>query len=243
MNKYGKKIYVLLIAVVISCSFAAFAAKGESVEEAAKESPVARKIVETVEKRGNAFIYFYSTEYETSIGEAGRIAALAEKEKAGFVKVNINDAESASLARTYSLTYVPTVIHIKKGVGIVEQFAGPKNLKRLTADRKIRVTPHEKELVDSAKNGQVTFLEFYADWCNPCVEQMPKLAEAEKSSNGKLKVLRLHVDSEPEMVALYNVDGPPTNIILDRNGIPRLRTKALSSPETVFALLNKLGII
>lgn len=243
MNIFGRKTHVLILAIMISLSVATLSISSEQAAVNFAEPADAVKIQEAVNKNGEAFIYFYSTEYEKSINEADRISALAKKEKAGFVKINIANKESASVARTYSLSYVPTVIHIKKDIGIIEQFAGPKKLKMLAENRKLRTNPYEKIISENSKKGNVTFLEFYADWCNPCMEQMPKLDEAEKSSNGKLKIIRLHVDEEPEMVALYNVDGPPTNIILDSSGVPRLRTGAVSSPETVRALLNRLGII
>lgn len=239
----GKKLHVLILTTVILVSLCSRSINAVSISEIIEEPAEAVKIQEAVNKNGDAFIYFYSSEYEKSINEADRISALAKKEKAGFVKINIASKDAASVARTYSLSYVPTVIHIKKNIGIIEQFAGTKKLKGLTETRKLRTNPYEKIISENSRKGNVTFLEFYADWCNPCMEQMPKLEEAEKSSNGKLKVIRLHVDEEPEMVSLYNVDGPPINIILDSSGVPRLRTGAVSSPQTVRALLSRLGIL
>lgn len=96
----------------------------------------------------------------------------------------------------------------------------------------------------SALKGKVVLLNFWAPWCGPCIEEMPALAELEKSLEGKPFVLyAVNVDGEskdmyadfradrapkhlvseiPEAVAdAYDVRVLPTTVLIDREGVVR----------------------
>ena len=60
-------------------------------------------------------------------------------------------------------------------------------------------------------------VDFWADWCGPCKMFAPVLDAVAAAYQGKLKVVRVNVDEEPELSQVFEVMSIPT-IVLIRNG-------------------------
>lgn len=60
-------------------------------------------------------------------------------------------------------------------------------------------------------------VDFYADWCGPCKMMAPILKEIAAEYQGKIKVVKVDVDRNPEAARTYHIQGVPT-LILFRNG-------------------------
>src|SRR6187402_1201090 len=56
-------------------------------------------------------------------------------------------------------------------------------------------------------------VDFWAEWCGPCRALAPKLEEVATQFNGKIKVVKLNIDENPEAPAKYGVKGIPTMIL------------------------------
>lgn len=67
-------------------------------------------------------------------------------------------------------------------------------------------------------------VDFWADWCSPCIVVAPILAGVIKERNGEVKLAKLEVDEEENMklAGRYQVRGFPT-IILFQNGEEKAR--------------------
>lgn len=63
-----------------------------------------------------------------------------------------------------------------------------------------------------------TLIDFYADWCGPCIAMKPVLEEVENSYKDKISVKKIDVDKNPEEASKYGIISIPTFIILDENG-------------------------
>jgi len=102
-------------------------------------------------------------------------------------------------------------------------------------------SPYSDELLAQAKNsGTPVMIDFYADWCIPCLELDRKtFTDAGVIDAGasfvRLKVDLTHFDS-PEAEALrkqFNIAGVPTILFLDRDGIENESARVIGylSPE------------
>ena len=60
-------------------------------------------------------------------------------------------------------------------------------------------------------------IDFWAPWCGPCKAIGPVVEELAKEYAGKLKVVKMNVDDNPQTPSKYGVRGIP-NLILFKGG-------------------------
>src|ERR1700682_1968135 len=56
-------------------------------------------------------------------------------------------------------------------------------------------------------------VDFWAEWCGPCRMIGPALEEISGSLGGKVKIVKLHVDENPQTAAKYGIQSIPTLMI------------------------------
>ncbi|MFD8687194.1 thioredoxin [Streptomyces sp. NPDC059651] len=67
--------------------------------------------------------------------------------------------------------------------------------------------------------GLPVLVEFTADWCGPCRQLAPVLGAIAGEEAGRLKVVQIDVDHNPETAARYAVLSTPTLLVF-RDGEP-----------------------
>ena len=72
----------------------------------------------------------------------------------------------------------------------------------------------EREVLKSATP---VLIDFWAPWCAPCRAIAPVVEELARDYAGKLKVVKMNVDDNPQTPSRYGVRGIP-NLIVFQNG-------------------------
>ena len=57
-------------------------------------------------------------------------------------------------------------------------------------------------------------MDFWAEWCGPCLAIAPVLDELSAELTGKVKIVKLNVDENPSTTAKYGVRSIPTMILV-----------------------------
>ena len=70
---------------------------------------------------------------------------------------------------------------------------------------------------DVIKSEKPVLLDFWAEWCGPCVQIAPALEELANEYKDSLTVVKVNIDENPETPAKYGVRGIPT-LILFKDG-------------------------
>ncbi len=65
----------------------------------------------------------------------------------------------------------------------------------------------EKEVLNSSG---LVMIDFWAVWCGPCRMIAPTVEELAKEYAGKVKVVKLNTDENPEIATRYKIMGIPT---------------------------------
>ncbi len=67
------------------------------------------------------------------------------------------------------------------------------------------------------KSDQMVVVDFWAEWCQPCLMLAPQLDKVAEKFKGKLKVVKCNIDENTDVATKYGVRSIP-NLIFFRNG-------------------------
>lgn len=81
---------------------------------------------------------------------------------------------------------------------------------------KLSEATFQKEVLEA---GTPVLVDFTAVWCQPCKMLDPIVKQLAEDWDGKVKVVKLDVDDNPQLAMDYTVMGVPT-LILFKNGKP-----------------------
>ena len=75
----------------------------------------------------------------------------------------------------------------------------------------------DDNFLDSALNGGVSVVDFWAEWCGPCRMITPIIEDLSKDYDGKATIGKLNVDDNPNVSMKYGIRSIPT-ILFIKNG-------------------------
>ena len=96
----------------------------------------------------------------------------------------------------------------------------------------------EQEVI---KAGGPVLVDYWADWCGPCKMIAPILDEIAEEYDGRLKVVKVNVDENPETPMRYGVRGIPNLLILKGGQVKEQIVGAVPKSHLVRAVDNALA--
>ena len=97
----------------------------------------------------------------------------------------------------------------------------------------ITIDNFEKEIINSDKT---VLLDFWATWCGPCMMIAPILHEIAEE-NPDIKVSKINVDENPQLVAQFGIISIPTLIVIN-DGKAVNKSEGFIQKEQILALMQ-----
>jgi len=84
----------------------------------------------------------------------------------------------------------------------------------------------------------VTLVDFWAEWCGPCQQMLPILAEFEESMWDKINVWKVNVDDNANIASTFRVMSIPT-LILFKDWKPVEQLVGVQQADKLTETVNK----
>lgn len=94
--------------------------------------------------------------------------------------------------------------------------------------KQIKDNEFESEVLNSKLP---VIIDFWAEWCGPCRMLAPILDQLSEEMEGKVKIVKMNIDENPETPSKFGVRGIPT-MLLFKEG-KQISTKVGVQPKNV----------
>ena len=95
---------------------------------------------------------------------------------------------------------------------------------------KVDTSNFQSEVLESA---EPVVVDFWAEWCGPCKMIAPSLEEISSEMAGKIKVVKLNIDENPDLAAQYGVRSIPTLAVFKGGEVADIKVGA--SPKSALS--------
>ena len=96
----------------------------------------------------------------------------------------------------------------------------------------------DQEVINSATP---VLIDFWAPWCGPCKAIAPVVEELAGTYAGRLKIVKMNVDDNPQTPSKYGVRGIPNLILFKRGQVADQIVGAVPKAHLVRAIDNALA--
>ncbi|AEH81267.1 thioredoxin [Sinorhizobium meliloti] len=103
---------------------------------------------------------------------------------------------------------------------------------------KVDTSNFQKEVLNSA---EPVVVDFWAPWCGPCKMIAPSLEEISTELAGKVKLVKLNIDENPELTAEYGVRSIPMLAMFKAGEVADTRVGAAPKTALISWILNAIG--
>jgi len=105
---------------------------------------------------------------------------------------------------------------------------------------------NSEAFTDEVLNSDIPVLvDFWAEWCGPCKMMMPSIDEVARDLAGKIKVVKVDVDTvdadkEQKLTSHYHIRGIPTLMVFKNGNLEETKVGAMSKSQIVSMIDNHL---
>lgn len=99
------------------------------------------------------------------------------------------------------------------------------------------MSEHITEVTDDSfddevlKSGEPVLVDYWAEWCGPCKMIAPVLEEIAADYTGKVKVVKLNIDDNPDTPPKFGIRGIPTLMLFKGGEVEATKVGALSKSQ------------
>jgi thioredoxin 1 len=110
-----------------------------------------------------------------------------------------------------------------------------KTLHKIEQEKKEIIVMSTQAVTDSTFETDVVqsstpvVVDFWAEWCGPCKQIAPALEEISQELSGKVKIVKINIDENPDTPTKFGVRGIPTLMVF-KNG-QQTATKVGAAPK------------
>ena len=98
-------------------------------------------------------------------------------------------------------------------------------------------------LFDETVNGSEVpvLVDFWAEWCGPCKMIAPVLEEIAKEHTGKITIVKLNVDDNPDTARRFEVMSIPTLMLFHKGSLEKRLVGARSKSQLMAEIAPFIG--
>lgn len=93
------------------------------------------------------------------------------------------------------------------------------------------------ELINS---DELTLVDFFANWCEPCKAMAPVLKNVAEKTKGKARIIKVDVDRNPSVSPRFDIRSIPT-LILFKKGEIKWRQVGTASEELLLQVISQFA--